>query len=197
MDYYGVTISTMFIFYGLIFLGTYFAGNKVNKTADRISASPVSMTLYQWGTATGSVVLISIQSLVVVTIGILVFNIYWGGELGISLLVILAEIIMVSAIGTILGILLKNENLIAGIAQIVIPAIVFLGDGYVQLGDSGALSVIKKLSPMYWINHGIFDAVYLHEYRTAVISILISLGIALLCTVAVAVSGRGGRASNA
>ncbi|MBN2558647.1 MAG: ABC transporter permease [Clostridia bacterium] len=197
MDYYGVTISTMFIFYGLIFLGTYFAGNKVNKTADRISTSPASMTLYQWGTAAGSVALISMQSLLVVTLGILVFKIYWGGELGISLLVILAEIIMVSAIGTILGIMLKNENMIAGISQIVIPAIVFLGDGYVQLGDSGALSVIKKLSPMYWINHGIFDAVYLHEYKTAAISISICLGIALLCTAAVALSGRGGRTGNA
>lgn len=193
MDYYGVTISTMFIFYGVIFLGTYFAGNRTNKTEDRIRSSPVSLTSYQWGTATGSIMLLACQAAIVLAAGILIFNVYWGDSLGVGIAVIAAEIVMVSALGTLLGLLIKNENVIAGISQVLIPAIVFLGDGYVQIGGEGAILAIKKISPMYWINHGIFDAVYLNDFKNASISIIISISVAVVCTAAVALvnSGRG------
>ena len=182
MDYYGVSMSTMFIFYGMIFLGTYFSGNRLNKTEGRIKSSPANILSYQWGTALGNVVLMMIQALLLIIAGMIVFKVYWGNALGISLLVILAETLMVSAIGTVLGLTMKNEGAIAGIAQILIPAIVFLGDGYVEIGGGATVQAIKKLSPMYWINHGIFDAIYLNEHRTAFISITISLGVALVCT---------------
>ena len=182
MDYYGVSMSTMFIFYGMIFLGTYFAGNRLNKTEGRIKASPANILSYQWGTALGNVVLMMLQAVFIIGAGLIVFKVYWGDALGIGLLVILAETLMVSAMGTVLGLTMKNEGAIAGIAQIVIPAIVFLGDGYVEIGGGGTVQAIKKLSPMYWINHGIFDAIYLNEHRTAYISIAISLGVAVACT---------------
>lgn len=185
MDYYGITMSTMFIFYGMIFLGTYIAENKRLKTADRIKASPVSMLSYQWGTAAGSVVLLMMQAALVILAGIFVFNVYWGGALHIGAITIIAEIIMVSALGTLLGLTLKNENVIAGISQILIPLIVFLGDGYVNIGGSGIIMTIKKISPMYWVNHGIFDAIYLGDYSKAFIAVAICLGVAVLCTVAV------------
>lgn len=182
MDYYGVSMSTMFIFYGMIFLGTYFSGNRMNKTEGRIRSSPASILSYQWGTALGNVVLMMLQALLLIVAGLIVFKVYWGDALGISLLVILAETLMVSAMGTVLGLTMKNEGAIAGISQIVIPAIVFLGDGYVEIGGGATVMAIKKISPMYWINHGIFDAIYLNEYKTAFISIVISCGVALACT---------------
>ena len=182
MDYYGASMSTMFIFYGMIFLGTYFAGNRLNKTEGRIKASPANILSYQWGTALGNVVLMMLQAVFIIGAGLIVFKVYWGDALGIGLLVILAETLMVSAMGTVLGLTMKNEGAIAGISQILIPAIVFLGDGYVKIGGGGTIQAIKKISPMYWINHGIFDAIYLNEHRTAYISIAISLGVAIVCT---------------
>ncbi len=193
IDYYGVTMSTMFMFYGVIFLGTYFAGNRQNKTEDRIKASPASILSYQWGTALGNIVLIVLQAVVIISAGILIFNIYWGEALGISMLVILGEIIMISSLGTILGLTFKSENAVAGISQVAIPAIVFLGDGYTQIGGTGVILAIKKISPMYWINHGLFDAIYLNEYKTAFISIAISLGVAAVCTLVVALLNRNRR----
>ena len=199
MDYYGVSMSTMFIFYGMIFLGTYFAGNRLNKTEGRIKASPANILSYQWGTALGNVVLMILQAVFIIGAGLIVFKVYWGDALGIGLLVILAETLMVSAMGTVLGLTMKNEGAIAGIAQIVIPAIVFLGDGYVEIGGGGTVQAIKKLSPMYWINHGIFDAIYLNEHRTAYISIAISLGVAVVCTAVIALLNvkRNRRTANA
>lgn len=196
MDYYGITISTMFIFYGIIFLGTYFAGNRINKTEDRITASPSSILTYQWGTALGNIVLILIQSIIIVSAGILIFNVYWGDSLGIGLLVILGEIVMISSIGALLGLTIKSENAIAGIAQIVIPAIVFLGDGYVEIGGGAVITVIKKMSPMYWINHGVFDAIYLNDYKTAFTAIAICIGIAAACTAIVVILNRNRRIVN-
>ena len=190
MDYYGVTISTMFLFYGMIFLGTYLSENKRIRTADRIKASPVSMLSYQWGTAAGSVALLSMQSLLVTVLGILVFKVYWGGALHIGAMVIFGEILMVSALGTVLGLTIKNENLIAGLSQIVIPVIVFLGDGYVNIGGGPAIMAIKKISPMYWVNHGIFDAIYLGDYTKAYTSFAICAGVALLATAAVMLVNR-------
>ena len=185
MDYYGVTMSTMFIFYGVIFLGTYLSENKRNKTAGRIQASPVNMLSYQWGTAAGSVVLLTMQSILVIGFGVFVFKVYWGGALLMGAMIILAEIIMVSALGTVIGLSLKNENLIAGLSQIIIPVIVFLGDGYVNIGGGSAITAIKKISPMYWVNHGIFDAVYLGNYTKAFTSIAFCLGVAVLSTLVV------------
>lgn len=197
MDYYGITMSTMFIFYGMIFLGTYFAGNKQNKTLDRINASPANLLSYQWGTAAGSIALLVMQSMIVISFGIFVFNVYWGGALTMGALVIFAEIVMVSAMGTLFGLLVKSENLIAGISQIVIPVIVFLGDGYVQIGGGKTINAIKKISPMFWVNHGIFDAVYAGEYSTAYTAVAICLGVAVFCTLAVLFMNRGRRQANA
>ncbi|MDX1357319.1 MAG: ABC transporter permease [Clostridia bacterium] len=199
MDYYGVTMATMFIFYGVIFLGTYFAGNRLNKSEDRIKASPASIVSYQWGSALGNIVLMMLQALFVIGAGLLVFNVYWGGAMGIGFIVIFAEAIMISALGTILGLTMKNENAIAGISQIVIPAIVFLGDGYTPIGGGPVLQTIKKISPMYWINHGIFDAIYLGEYEKAFIAVIICTGIATACTLVVVMmnSGRNRRMAHA
>jgi hypothetical protein len=86
---------------------------------------------------------------------------------------------------------------LAGISQVLIPAIVFLGDGYVQIGGEGAILTIKKISPMYWINHGIFDAVYLGDFKNASISIIISISVAAACTAAVALVNVGRGSCNA
>ena len=196
MDYYGVSMSTMFIFYGMIFLGTYFAGNRLNKTEDRIKASNTNILTYQWGTALGNIVLILVQSIIIFTAGILIFKVYWGDALGIGILVVFAEIIMISSIGTLLGLTIKSENAIAGISQLVIPAIVFLGDGYTHIGGTGVILAIKKISPMYWINHGIFDAIYLNDNRTAFTAIIICLSIAVFSTVIVAALNRNRRIAN-
>jgi len=196
MDYYGVSMSTMFIFYGMIFLGTYFAGNRLNKTEDRITASPANILVYQWGTALGNIVLILIQSIIIFTAGILLFKVYWGNALGIGILVVFAEIIMISSIGTLMGLTIKSENAIAGVSQIVIPAIVFLGDGYTHIGGTGVILVVKKLSPMYWINHGIFDAIYLNDNQKAFTAIVICLGIAVFSTIIVALLNRNRRIAN-
>jgi ABC-2 type transport system permease protein len=199
MDYYGVTMATMFIFYGVIFLGTYFAGNRLNKTEERIKSSPASIISYQWGSALGNIVLMMLQALFVIGAGLLVFNVYWGDAMGIGFLVIFGEALMISALGTVLGLTMKNENAIAGISQIVIPAIVFLGDGYTPIGGGPVLQAIKKISPMYWINNGIFDAIYLGEYRKAFIAVTICIGIAIVCTLAVIMvnSGRNRRKAHA
>ncbi|MBN2882404.1 MAG: hypothetical protein JXN10_02675, partial [Clostridia bacterium] len=107
------------------------------------------------------------------------------------------EIIMVSALGTVLGLTIKNENLIAGLSQIVIPVIVFLGDGYVNIGGGSTIMAIKKISPMYWVNHGIFDAIYLGDYSKAFISFAICIGVAVLCTGAVMFVNRRKGTANA
>lgn len=197
MDYYGVSMSTMFIFYGMIFLGTYFAGNRLNKTEDRIKSSPSKILTYQWGTALGNIVLILIQSIIIFTAGILIFNVYWGDALGIGIMVVIAEIIMISSLGTLMGLTIKSENAIAGLSQLVIPAIVFLGDGYVEIGGGTTIQIIKKLSPMYWINHGIFDAIYLNDNSTAFKAVAICLGVAVAATVIVALLNRNRRIANA
>ena len=50
---------------------------------------------------------------------------------------------MISSIGALLGILIEAEAVVAGVAQLVIPILVFLGDGYVQLPNSGVFGIVK------------------------------------------------------
>lgn len=182
MDYYGVTITSMFIFYGLIFISTYIIGDKREKTKDRILITPTNEATYQWGVIVGNVVILSFQMLIMVLLGIFIFNTYWGDNLIIPLAILWAELIMVSAIGSLLGMMIKSESVVSGVAQLLIPVLVFLGDGYVQLPSTGTFGIIKQISPLYWVNHSIFNAIYLNDYHNAWISISLCLGIALLTT---------------
>jgi len=182
MDYYGVTITSMFIFYGLIFISTYMIGDKRQKTKDRIMVSPIKGTTYQWAIISGNVFVLFLQMLLLISLGILVFNTYWGDNILIPLLILFVELVMVSAIGAVLGMLIKSESLVSGISQFLIPVFVFLGDGYVQLPSGGVIGIIKRISPIYWVNHGIFNAIYLNDYNSAYISIGFNISIALICT---------------
>jgi len=182
MDYYGVTITSMFIFYGLIFISTYIIGEKRQKTRDRILIAPVKNASYQWGVITGNVIILFLQMCLLILLGIFVFNTYWGDNIIVPILVLTFELIMISSIGALLGILIESEAVVAGVAQLVIPILVFLGDGYVQLPNAGVFGIVKKISPVYWVNHSIFSAIYLNDYKNAYISIAINLSIALLST---------------
>ncbi len=190
MDYYGVTITSMFIFYGLIFISTYIIGDKREKTKDRILITPTHETTYQWGVIVGNVVILSCQMILMVFLGIFIFNTYWGDNLLIPLIILWAELVMVSAIGSLLGMVIKSESVVSGVAQLLIPVFVFLGDGYAQLPSTGIFGVIKQFSPIYWVNHSIFNAIYLNDYHNAWISIGISLGIAFLTTIIIIIINR-------
>ncbi|MBN2852078.1 MAG: ABC transporter permease [Clostridia bacterium] len=185
MDYYGVTITSMFIFYGLIFISTYIIGDQRQKTRDRVLIAKVNTATYQWGIITGNVVILLLQMLLLIFLGIFVFNTYWGDHLLVPVLILTGELIMVSSFGALLGILIKSESVVAGISQLVIPIFVFLGDGYTPLPSSGIFGIIKQFSPIYWVNHSIFNAIYLNDYHNACISITISLSVALLCTLVI------------
>ncbi|MFO7636418.1 MAG: ABC transporter permease [Clostridia bacterium] len=193
MDYYGVTITTMFILYGIIFMGTYIAGDRGEKTLDRILVAPVKSSTYQWGVLTGNTVVLMLQLSMMILLGILVFRVYWGDALGISLLVMACQVVMACALGALLGLTMKNEELIAGIAQVAIPAFVFLGDGYVSIPAQGVFLAIKKMSPVYWVNHAIFDAIYSQDHSKAFVSMGISLGITALCTLLILLHNRNRR----
>ncbi len=193
MDYYGVTITSMFLFYGLIFISTYIIEDKRKKTKDRILITPAHETTYQWGIISGNVFILFCQMLLMVVLGILVFNTYWGDNILIPILILGAELVMVSALGSLLGMVIKSESVIVGVAQLLIPVLVFLGDGYVQLPSTGTFGIIKQFSPLYWVNHSIFNAIYLNDYSNAWISIGISLTIALITTLLIVFINRARR----
>jgi ABC-2 type transport system permease protein len=197
MDYYGVTITSMFIFYGLIFISTYIIGEKRLKTKDRIMISPVKSVTYQWGVISGNVIILLLQTLFLIFLGIVVFNTYWGDNLLIPIGILTAELIMVSSLGALLGMLIDSESVVSGISQLLIPVFVFLGDGYVQLPSTGIFGVIKKFSPLYWVNHSIFNAIYSSDYSDAYIAIIICLSIAVISTIIIAIHRRSRRVANA
>ena len=196
MDYYGVTITSMFIFYGLSFISTYIIGDKRQKTRDRILISPVSDVTYQWGLIAGNVIMLILQVLLLIFVSSVVFNTYWGDNLFMPILIFISELIMISALGAVIGITIKSEAVVSGIAQIIIPVLVFLGDGYVKIEATGIFGTIKKLSPIYWVNHSIFQVIYLNEYSEAYKAITICLSIALVCTLIILFIGKKRRISN-
>jgi len=197
MDYYGVTITSMFIFYGLIFISTYIIGDKRQKTKERIMISPIKSTSYQWAVISGNVFVLFLQMLLLIFLGIFVFNTYWGDNIAMPLLILFVELVMVSAVGAVIGMLIKSESLVSGISQFLIPIFVFLGDGYVQLPSSGFIGLAKHISPIYWVNHGIFNAIYLNDYNNAYISIGLNITIAMICTIIILLHQFNWRKKNA
>ena len=65
-----------------------------------------------------------------------------------------------------------------------------------QLPSTGTLGIIKQISPLYWVNHSIFNAIYLNDYSNAWISIGISLTIAFITTLLIIFINRARRVTH-
>ncbi|NBJ16697.1 MAG: ABC transporter permease [Dehalobacter sp. 4CP] len=179
LDYYAVTMLTLFLLYASL-TGFWSVKNEQNfKTGNRILCSPVTKIELLTGKTLGGLLVTIVQAAVVLLFSSLFFKVYWGSDLLSVLLIIFSEAVLAISLGTGIAYLIRNDGTGAACLNVLIPIIAFLGGGYVPLSSlEGPLATITALSPLKWTNEAIFRLIYDQDYTTMLPAILINLTIA-------------------
>jgi ABC-2 type transport system permease protein len=180
--YYGVTMLTMIIMYGSIQAMSLLALEKSARTAQRLKASPYPMNQVFFVKAATACGIILLQALILILINHFVYGINYR-HIGMVMLMLIPLAVFVTSLGVAAYQVLRRANAASGFLNLITVASVFMGRGYTSLpSDNGLFDVLYRISPIGWINEGLFT--YIYQGETGAIlsagSKLLGLGLAML-----------------
>jgi ABC-2 type transport system permease protein len=175
IDYYAIAMSTMIAFYSCMSSINLIPGERIRKTAIRLSASPVGKGEIFAGKVISATLINFICVVVVVLFSGLVFKADWGSHYVAIGLVLLTEVALAVSFGLLCGYLFKNGTG-RPFVVIVIQIFSFIGGAYFPVGDSsGFMGKIILLSPLRWANDALHQVIYADQASAALPAILLNL----------------------
>lgn len=193
LDYYTITMVTLFLLYSSITGYFSIRDDMEQMTANRILSAPVKRYELLTGKVLGSILVTVVQGLAVILFSKLILKAYWGEDLLTVALLMFSYSIMAVSIGVGIAYLFRNGDAGSGILNAVIPILTFLGGGYVPLSVIGPVfSRISDLSPVTWINSALFEVIYDGSYARVPVSIGLDLLIAAAFILLTAILSRKG-----
>ena len=180
LDYYGVTIMTMIIMYGAFISAFGIIDERDKGTLNRMLSSPVKNHQVFLGVSAGSIVQILLQTFVVYFVCKQFLNVDYGSRPVLFFTILLSLITMVVCFGITLATLIKDTAVINTVIGLAAQVMVFIAGGYFILPETGAISFISKLSPIFWVNKGLFESRYSDTYNYVAPAIIIPLSTALI-----------------
>jgi ABC-2 type transport system permease protein len=181
MDYYAISILTLFILYSSLTGSFAVKGEKIMKTADRLMCCPVKKYEILIGKILGTFIVSSLQVTIVFLFTRFVLKADWGTNLGVIILLLLSEILMAVSLGIGLAFAIKNDMAITAIIQTIIPFIAFLGGGYIPVDNFNKyLLNVADFTPLRWINRSLFQVIYANDFSTVWGAVIINLAIAVI-----------------
>lgn len=162
-DYYAVAELTMIVMYIIMFpLAQYFE-DKETKRNERIRLAGTSPLKYITGSTIGYFLLSFIVTLPSFLFSKYVLSVNWGANpiltYGIIQIFALASIV----IGTVIAFVFNDKEKATNTVQrIILPLFSFLGGSYIAFSTNalGKFGFVLDISPLRWINKGIFEYVY-------------------------------------
>lgn len=182
-DYYGVVEITMMILYGGMFGYFMVIEGRNMKIEGRTIVSGMSRGEYVFTKIMATFVITIITLIPAFLFSTFVLKTYWGDHLLSILAVMLALNLFSSSLGVCLGFIVKDEKTGQMLLNVVIiPALTFLGGGYVYIGENvtGALAMATKLSPVRWVNRTIINIAFNNDFSKFNTTLLICLGLSAL-----------------
>ena len=183
MDYYAITMLTLIMMYASMSGISTITEERRDKTLFRIFGAPVRNSQILVAKVTGTVIATILQALILFIFDSVFLKVQWGSNLLPIFIIILAQIIMMVSVGVGSAYLFKNPTSGMSLLQSLIPILVFLGGGYVNLellGVGGLLEKITYISPVRWINKTLLQIIYANDYSTFGTTIMICLIIAVV-----------------
>ncbi|MGI6172438.1 MAG: ABC transporter permease [Christensenellales bacterium] len=178
--YYGVTMLTMIIMYGSIQAMSLLALEKNARTAQRLKVSPYPMNrvfFVKTATACG---IILMQALIVILVNRFAYGIEYR-NIGMVLAMLIPLAVFVTSLGVASYQVLRNDNAASAFLNLITVAFVFMGQGYTALpSDNGLLDTLYRISPIGWINKGLFTYIYQGETGAILSAGLRLLGLGLI-----------------
>ena len=139
------------------------------KTAPRLLIAPIQTKHIVVSKLLSCSLIVSVCNLVVLLFAIIVFRLPVGQNFLIIFLLLMAETFCVCAIGLLVGLGMKNFIVIKNLLNIPICVAGVLAGCFFPFGSMNkVLDFFIRLSPLTWINRGIFLSVYDKDIRLAV-----------------------------
>ncbi len=184
-DYYGVVIITMMVLYVMIVPLSLCSYDTEHQIIERIGISPVSRPAYYTARILSSIFLEIMIIAPILLFSILVLGANWGSHEVLAGLGLLLTIVMAVFLGMLVYSLLQNyEKSLIVIQTLIIPVWSFLGGGYIKLqSENPILQSVLLLSPIRWLNQGLFRTIYADDTRMLCQYLGIAAGITAVCAV--------------
>lgn len=181
MDYYGVVMCMLFLFYGITLPFSNTIKEKKCGTMDRILVTSATNKEMLFGKILGNTVVNSIQALIVMSATLFIYNVNWGSHLILAVVLVISLVVFVVSFGISLGFLLKSEEIGNAAIHTGIVIIAFFGGAYMPLAGIGLIGEIGKyISPLWWSINGIMSMIYGNTTEMLYQAIAINLGVSLL-----------------
>ena len=153
------------------------------KTAERVLLSPISIKTIVISKVISSMISIFLCGIIVYIGGSLIFNIDLKDAHYVVLLLFFLSF-CVSAIGTYIGLGMKNFLVVKNFMSIPISVLAILGGSFFAFGSSNKIiQFFINCSPFTWINRSIFLVLFDNNYKLITILYLILVGTGMLFSV--------------
>lgn len=180
MDYYAVAMTTLIVMYAAMTAAQLIDTERKRNTASRLLAAPVRKGEIFAGLVAGNLLQNVIYILVVVLISKYMFNVYWGDNLGLVLLVLLTQIVFALSLGLGFGYMIKGKAA-GSVVMMIIQVGAFFGGSYFPVEDmTGILRTMTNFSPLEWTNDAILQIIYADNGSAAASAMLLNLGFSVV-----------------
>lgn len=185
MDYYSVTMLVMFIMWGIFQGVNSIREDLFTPNRYRILSAPINKYKYYISKNIGVLLTFFVQILSIIFFTKYFYNVNWGDNLLIIILISLLISIVAINIGICISMIFKSENKVAGAVNGFVVISTFIAGGFTPIeSDNIVFILLRNLSPNYHGQRAIFNIVYNGSSNEVLISILslIAISIVLLIT---------------
>ncbi|MGL5868184.1 ABC transporter permease [Clostridium chrysemydis] len=189
-DYYGIVEITMMCLYIMLFPVNKLDEDRKRGIYNRGRLSGMSNLNYYAGNIIGNFIISFLVTMPAFLFNLFILKINLGNNPFLIYLGIEIFALAVISIGVVISSLLKEREKIMTIVEgAVFPVFSFLGGAYIALPDNlgGFFQILTNISPLRWLNRGIFNFIYLEKTDILLVSIISNIAIFLVCLSIIAV----------
>lgn len=196
IDYYAVTMLAMTLMYGTLYGGIGMGEIFFKNLGQRISTTPANKFKLYLASILGFVFTIFLQGVVILFFTKFVYNVYWGENIPVILLIIFVMSFMAISLGTFVGMLTRDAKITAAILQTLVPVTTFLSSGYFkfQIPNPALKNLVSSVIPNAMAQTALFNSIYGGPVSQISKMILIITGTGILFIFASVLAGRRKRA---
>jgi len=169
------------VFIPLIGLSAMFAYERQRGTLRRLLTTPTRKTTYLLGTILGQVLTALVQLTILILFSHFAMGVNWGNPLALAL-VLVAFTICASALGTMLGTLIKSEGQANGLSVMIGMVMAMMGGCWypIELFPQ-AVRTAAKVLPTTWAMQGVLDVALRGQAVSGItLEVLVLLGFTLV-----------------
>lgn len=160
MGYYAVTMLVMMAMYGAIYAAYDMGQNYMEPVGLRVMSTPVRPWEQYAGTVLANLVTVYLQGLIIIAFTYLAFDVYWGPNLPLILLIVFVHVTLAVGLGTMAVMLTRDIARASGLLNILVVALTFLAGGYFEVNLPGSFQWGQYLSPNFLAQTALFNTIY-------------------------------------